>query len=127
MKKTKHGTKVLSPILRAMRLRNTNGHGARARWSQYQSLLDSAALSIIETDLSGRIVDCSSVLANLLRLDPKKIKHRKFSTLVSEKCRSKEVTTSGEVLERGSTDEYEIELVKEDGTVFPVAIKKWRL
>ncbi|HLN82900.1 MAG TPA: PAS domain-containing protein, partial [Candidatus Binatia bacterium] len=89
------------------------------RWSHYQSLLDSAALSIVETDLSGRIVDCKPVLANLLRAGPDKIKHRKFSTLVSEKWRSKEIATSAEVLERGSTDEYEIELIKEDGTVFP--------
>ena len=125
MKKTKPTTKKFSPLLRSTRPRSTNGNGVRARWSQYQSLLDSAALSIVETDLSGRIVDCNPVLANLLRVGPQKVKQRKFSTFVSEKSRSKEIATGAEVLERGSTDEYELELIREDGTVFPVAIKKW--
>ena len=125
MKKTKLTPRKSSPLFRSTRPRTTNGNGVRARWSQYQSLLDSAALSIVETDLSGRIVDCNPVLANLLRVGPQKVKQRKFSTFVSEKSRSKEIATGAEVLERGSTDEYELELIREDGTVFPVAIKKW--
>ena len=125
MKKTKLTPRKSSPLFRSTGPRSTNGNGVRARWSQYQSLLDSAALSIVETDLSGRIVDCNPVLANLLRVGPQKVKQRKFSTFVSEKSRSKEIATGAEVLERGSTDEYELELIREDGTVFPVAIKKW--
>jgi diguanylate cyclase (GGDEF)-like protein/PAS domain S-box-containing protein len=125
MKKTKRTTKIFSSLDRSTRPRSTNGNGARARWSQYHSLLDSATLSIVETDLSGRIVDCNPVLANLLRSAPEKVKHRKFVTLASEKSRSKEIATRDEVLERGSTDEYEIELMREDGTAFPVIIKKW--
>ena len=125
MKKAKRTTKIFSSLDRSTRPRSTNGNGARARWSQYHSLLDSATLSIVETDLSGRIVDCNPVLANLLRSAPEKVKHRKFFTLASEKSRSKEIATRDEVLERGSTDEYEIELVREDGTAFPVIVKKW--
>jgi|GEM_PF-1080619 len=125
MKKAKRTTKIFSSLDRSTRPRSTNGNGARARWSQYHSLLDSATLSIVETDLSGRIVDCNPVLANLLRSAPEKVKHRKFVTLASEKSRSKEIATRDEVLERGSTDEYEIELMREDGTAFPVIIKKW--
>ena len=125
MKKAKRTTKIFSSLDRSTRPRSTNGNGARARWSHYHSLLDSATLSIVETDLSGRIVDCNPVLANLLRSAPEKVKHRKFFTLASEKSRSKEIATRDEVLERGSTDEYEIELMREDGTAFPVIIKKW--
>jgi len=125
MKKAKRTTKIFSSLDRSTRPRSANGNGARARWSQYHSLLDSATLSIVETDLSGRIVDCNPVLANLLRSAPEKVKHRKFVTLASEKSRSKEIATRDEVLERGSTDEYEIELMREDGTAFPVIIKKW--
>jgi len=125
MKKTKPTTKKFSPLLRSTRPRSTTGNGVRARWSQYQSLLDSAALSIVETDLSGRIVNCNPVLANLLRAGPEKVKQHKFSTFVSEKSRSKEVATNAEVLDRGSTNDYELELVREDGTVLPVAVKKW--
>src|ERR1044071_7999648 len=113
MKKAKRTTKIFSSLDRSTRPRKTNRTGARARWSHYHSLLDSATLSIVETDLSGRIVDCNPVLANLLRSAPEKVKHRKFFTLASEKSRSKEIATRDEVLERGSTDEYEIELVRE--------------
>ena len=123
MKKAKRATKILSSTVRTALRQSTNG--MRARWSQYQCLLDSAALSIVETDLSGRIIDCNPVLANLLCSGLEKIKHHKFSTLVPEKWRQKEIDTSAEVVERGSTDEYEIELLREDGTIFPVAIKKW--
>jgi diguanylate cyclase (GGDEF)-like protein/PAS domain S-box-containing protein len=61
----------------------------------------------------------------LLRAGPEKVKQRKFSTFVSEKSRSKEIATNTEVLERGSTNDYELELIREDGTVLPVAVKKW--
>ena len=123
MKKMKPGIRKSSAGVPAAASRSANR--IRGRWSHYQSLFDSAALSIIETDLSGRIIDCNPGLANLLLASPETFKRRKFTKLVSDKWRAKEMSTNAEVAERGSIEEYEIELMKEDSSVIPVAIKKW--
>jgi len=123
MKKAKGGSKLLSTGLVASR--NPSKNGVVARPSHYQSLFDSATLSIVETDLAGHIIDCNPALARLLLGDEEDFKERPFVSLVSTEWHAKEESTRKEVIEHGIADEYEIELLRKDGTVFPVAIKKW--
>src|SRR5574338_527675 len=123
MKKAKRETRVFSGGVSAAAGRSAK-RVRGGRWSRYQSLFDSAALSIIETDLSGRIIDCNPGLANQLLTNPEAFTQLNFAELVSDRWRAREAAATAEVVERGSTGEYEIELMKEDGTVLPVAIKK---
>ena len=46
-------------------------------------------------------------------------------SFLPQKWHEKEDATRAEVLKNGVTDEYRVELRKNDGTVFPVVIKKW--
>jgi diguanylate cyclase (GGDEF)-like protein/PAS domain S-box-containing protein len=123
MKRARRGANVLSNASTVSPNRGDSGAGPRP--SNYQSLFDSAALSIIEIDLSGRIIDCNPALASLLLSDPQDFKDRKFLSLVADRWHAKEESTNAEVVECGITGEYEIELLTKDGTEFPVAVKKW--
>jgi len=51
----------------------------------YQSLFDTAVLSIVQTDLDGRIVDCNPAAAQMLLVNPEDIREREFLSLVPDK------------------------------------------
>src|SRR5438094_10601975 len=99
MKKVKRGSKLVSTGLAATRSHGKNGVVARP--SHYQSLFDSASLSIIETDLAGHIIDCNPALARLLLGDEEDFKERRFVSLVSTAWHAKEESTRKEVIEHG--------------------------
>jgi diguanylate cyclase (GGDEF)-like protein/PAS domain S-box-containing protein len=124
MKKMKRGRpKVITNRFAASR--NQDLKQNLAKQSHYQSLFDSAAFSIVETDLSGKIIDCNPALARMLLASQDDFRACKILSLMPNKWHEKEESTRAEVIENGVTDEYQIELRKSDGTVFPVAVKKW--
>ncbi len=90
----------------------------------YRSFFDSA-LSVVQTDLAGRILDCNPRLATMLLAGQEDIKARKFASLVADPWRAKEEEARAEVLKNGVTEEYEIELKKADGAIISVVVKKW--
>jgi len=123
MKKMKRGPKLIANRFLASRDRDSNRD--LAKQSHYQSLFNSVAFSIVETDLTGRIVDCNPALARMLLANQDDFRACKILSLMPNKWHEKEESTRADVIDNGVTDEYEIELRKSDGTVFPVAIKKW--
>ena len=123
MKKMKRGPKLIANQFLASRDRDSNQY--LAKQSHYQSLFNSVAFSIVETDLTGRIVDCNPALARMLLANQDDFRACKILSLMPNKWHEKEESTRADVIDNGVTDEYEIELRKSDGTVFPVAIKKW--
>jgi diguanylate cyclase (GGDEF)-like protein/PAS domain S-box-containing protein len=90
-----------------------------------RSVLDSAALSFIETDLSGIIIDCNPSLARMLLATQEDFKNRNVESLVPKKWHDKEQAKRDQLIKSGVTDEYAIELCRKDGTVLPVTVKKW--
>jgi diguanylate cyclase (GGDEF)-like protein/PAS domain S-box-containing protein len=96
-----------------------------AKPSQDRSLFDSAALSFVETDLSGTIIDCNPALARMLLARQDEFKDSNLSSLIPKKWHDKEEAKRAQLIKSGVTDEYEIELCKTDGTALPVTIKKW--
>src|SRR5688572_19226344 len=124
MKKIKHWPKVITNQA-VPASRDADPKQDLAKQSHYQSFFYSPAFSIVETDLTGRIIDCNPALASMLLASQEDFKASKIASLIPKKWHEKEESTRAEVIENGVTDEYEIELRKSDGTVFPVAIKKW--
>jgi diguanylate cyclase (GGDEF)-like protein/PAS domain S-box-containing protein len=82
-------------------------------------------LSLVETDLEGTIIDCNPALAQMLAARLEEFKGRKFLRLVPEKWHAIEAATQNGVIQKGVTEEYQLELCRKDGTVFPAMIKKW--
>ncbi len=91
---------------------------------QQASFFDSA-LSVVQTDLAGRILDCHPRLAGMLLAGEEEIKARRFSDFVADKWRRVEEDARAEVIKHGVTEEYAIELKKADGALAPVVVKKW--
>ena len=123
MKKPKRKPKVITNRFQASL--NQGSKQDLAKQSHYQSLFNSVAFSIVETDLSERIIDCNPALAGMLQARQEDFRACKILSLMPNKWHEKEESTRAEVIENGVTEEYEIELRKSDGTIFPVAIKKW--
>jgi len=123
MKKMKRGSKLITNRFLASRDQDSNQD--LSKQSHYQSLFNSVAFSIVETDLTGRIVDCNPALARMLLANQDDFRACKLLSLMPNKWHEKEESTRAEVIDNGVTDEYEIELRKSDGTAFPVAVKKW--
>jgi diguanylate cyclase (GGDEF)-like protein/PAS domain S-box-containing protein len=99
--------------------------GAQETSSFYESLFDTAALGIVQTDLAGRIVDCNPAAAQMLLANQEDIREREFLSLVPDPWHGKEEATTAEAIKSGVTGEYEIELRRVDGAAFTAAIKKW--
>lgn len=89
------------------------------------SLFDSAALSFIETDLNGRIIECNSALARMLGATQEDFNERNLASLMPEVWREQDEARTTRLIQSGATDEYEIELCRKDGTALPVLIRKW--
>jgi len=90
-----------------------------------RSVFDSAALSFIETDMNGKILDYHPSLARMLLAGQEDLKGCNVASLVSKKWQGIEEAKRVRLIDNGATDEYEIELNKSDGTAFPVSVKKW--
>jgi diguanylate cyclase (GGDEF)-like protein/PAS domain S-box-containing protein len=123
MKKSKSTTEPGAS--RPSELPKDGSHDSAATQSTYRSLIDSVALSFVETDLEGTIIDCNPALAQMLAARLEEFKGRKFLRLVPEKWHESEAASRSEVIQNGVTEEYEIELCRKNDTVFPAMIKKW--
>src|SRR4030095_160237 len=111
-----------------VQLASTSEPGSRSRnlsegAAPYRSFFDSA-LSVVQTDLAGRILDCTPRLCATLLADQEDIKARKFTSFVADPWRAKEEEGRAEVLKNGVTEEYEIELEKADGAMSSVVAKQ---
>jgi diguanylate cyclase (GGDEF)-like protein/PAS domain S-box-containing protein len=103
---------------------HSNGRTQQKNSEPHDSLFDSA-LSVIQTDLAGRILDCNPRLAGMLLAEEEEIKTRKFSSFVVDKWRRAEEDARAEVIKNGVTEEYEIDLKKADGSLARAVVKKW--
>ena len=95
-------------------------HRADDRW-----LFDSAALSFAETDLAGRIIECSPALAQMLGATQEDFNERNLASLMPEIWLEQDEARTTRLIRSGATEEYQIELRKHDGAVLPVRVRKW--
>lgn len=123
MKKIKRASSVRASRSTSLRQRVANKSVAKPAYDR--SVFDSLALSFIETDLSGRIIDCNPSLERMLLARQEDFKECNIASLVPKKWHDKEETKRVQLIKGGVTDEYEIEFCRTDGTVLPVTVKKW--
>jgi len=123
MKKTKRASSVRASRSTSLRPRVAKKSVAKPAYDR--SVFDSAALSFIETDLSGTIIECNPSLERMLLAKQEDFKDCNVASLVPKKWHDKEEAKHVQLIKSGATDEYEIELYKKDGTALPVTVKKW--
>ena len=82
--------------------------------------------SIVETDLSGRIINPNPVVRRLAPASASKIKHRKFSPWSPKiGAQKRSLPAPAEVLNGAVRTSMKSSWSKKVGAGFPVAIKKW--
>lgn len=93
---------------------------------RYRGLYDSSKDGIISVDLDGKFMECNQAFAEMLDYTKEQLYQLTYWDLISEKWHETQAKIVGEqVLTRGYSDEYEIEGIKNDGTIFPVSLRVW--
>ncbi len=93
----------------------------------YQNLFDSLKDGIIITDLEGKILDANQAYLDMLRYTKKQLKRLSYQQLTPKKWQKvEEDIVKSQIMKRGYSDEYEKELIRIDGSVFPVTIRVWQ-
>jgi len=93
---------------------------------RYRGLYDSSKDGIISVDLDGKLMECNQAFAEMLDYTKEQLYQLTYWDLISEKWHETQAKIVGEqVLTRGYSDEYEIEGIKNDGTIFPVSLRVW--
>ena len=89
---------------------------------RYRQLYEGATDGILATDMEGCILDFNSAFVELLGYSPKELRSKSFIDLTPEKYRKLEQAIIAQILKKGSSDIYEKEFIKKDGTLIPVEI-----
>ena len=93
---------------------------------KYRSLYESSKDGIAFADMQGRVIDANQAYLGMLGYMRKEVVRLTYQQLTPEKWHDTEADiVKNQVVVRGYSDEYEKELVKKDGTVFPITIRAW--
>ncbi len=93
---------------------------------KYRSLYESSKDGIAFADMQGRVIDANQAYLGMLGYMRKEVVKLTYQQLTPEKWHDTEADiVKNQVVVRGYSDEYEKELVKKDGTVFPITIRAW--
>ncbi|MFX1465336.1 MAG: PAS domain S-box protein [Promethearchaeota archaeon] len=93
---------------------------------RYRGLYESSKDGIISVDMDGKIMECNQAFAEMLDYTKEELYQLTYWNLISENWHETQAKIFNEqVLKRGFSDEYEIEGIKKDNTVFPVSLRVW--
>ncbi len=93
---------------------------------KYRGLFDSSLDAIALCDMDGRWIDANPACLKLLDYPRKELSGRTYQELTPEKWRPQEQQIiSEQAAERGLSSEYEKELIRKNGEVFPVSLRTW--
>ena len=93
---------------------------------EHRSLFSSITDGVIMVDIAGNILGCNNASLDMLGYTNDEIKKMSYQQLTPEKWHQMDADIfENQVKAYGCADEYEEELVRKDGTVFPVSVKAW--
>ena len=92
----------------------------------YQALFQTSRNGLVFLDPEGRIVEANEAFLQMVGYTEKELSDLSFRDLMSDHWAEREAEiVDRQVKERGFTDEYEKELLRKDGSVFPVMARTW--
>jgi PAS domain S-box-containing protein len=93
---------------------------------RYRGLYESSKDGIISVDMDGKLTVCNQAFAEMLDYTKEELYQLTYWDLISEHWHETQAKIVNEqVLTRGYSDEYEIEGIKKDKTIFPVSLRVW--
>jgi PAS domain S-box-containing protein len=93
---------------------------------RYRGLYESSKDGIISVDMDGKLMVCNQAFAEMLDYTKEELYQLTYWDLILENWHELQAKIVAEqVLTRGYSDEYEIEGIKKDKTIFPVSLRVW--
>ena len=93
---------------------------------RYRALFETMRDGVIYADMEGRIIECNQAYADMLGYSRDELKGMAYQQLTPEEWHEMEdEIVKEDIMKEGYSDLYEKELLRKDGTVFPVNIRVW--
>ena len=93
---------------------------------RYRGLYESSIDGIVSMDMEERVVEYNQAFENMLGFPFRTVLELNYRSLIPTKWHDKIAKIIKEqIFLRGYSDEFEIELLKNEGTAFPVSVRMW--
>jgi PAS domain S-box-containing protein len=93
---------------------------------RYRGLFESSIDGIAIADLDGKFMDCNQAFADMHGYTKEELYQLTFPELTPSKWHDLQAKIRTEqLLPRGYSDEFEIERIKKDRTIFPASLRVW--
>jgi len=113
-------------IVRDISVRKKVEDALRDSEARYRGLFESSMDGIISTDFEGNILECNQAFADMHGYSKQELIGFNYQELIPAKWRNTIKTiVSEQIIERRYSDEYELEHIKKDGTIFSVSGRGW--
>jgi PAS domain S-box-containing protein len=116
--------RLMSEFLGVMVARHRAGKALRASELRYRRLYDSIRDACVVVDMNGRIQDCNRAYEEMLGYTRDELLSLTYVEVTPEKWHAFEAKlVTEEIVPHGSSDVYEKEYRRKDGTIFPVELR----
>jgi len=113
-------------IVRDITERNQAEQALREGEERYRGLYESSIDGIASFDSEQNLLDCNQAFADMLGYTKEEISNLTTDDLVPSKWVEKiKQIFYEQTIPQGYSDEYEVEGIKKDGTIFPVSVRSW--
>ncbi len=93
---------------------------------RYRGLYESSIDGIVSTNLEGNIIDCNQALADMIGYTKQELNKMNYFELIPYKWHAKILTLfTNQIIQRGYSEEFETEGIRNDGIIFPVSTRGW--
>ncbi|MCP4343981.1 MAG: PAS domain S-box protein [Desulfobacterales bacterium] len=99
----------------------------RASEKKYRELYEGSRDGWASTDMDGRFQECNSGFLEMLGYTPKELQTLTFLKITPEKYLNDSKLFIKQVLKRGYSDVFETELIRKDGSIFPVELRAYMI
>ncbi len=118
--------RMLSDLQREVTERKQVEELLRKSEAKYHTLFESSKDGIAFSDMEGNLLDVNQAFLDMLGYTVEEIRELTNKQLTPRKWHETEANiVKNQIMARGYSDEYELEYIKKDGTVFPIAIRAW--
>jgi PAS domain S-box-containing protein len=113
-------------IVRDISARKKVEDALRDSEARYRGLFESSMDGIVSADFKGNILECNQAFADIHGYSKQELLGFNYQELIPAKWRNTIKTIVNEqVIKRRYSDEYEIEHIRKDGTIFSVSGRRW--
>jgi PAS domain S-box-containing protein len=97
----------------------------KSSMKRYQELIEGSHDGYIMTDMEDKIIEYNTTFKNMTGYTEKELKNKKLGELSPEEWHKKIDEINRQVLKNGYSEIYEKEIIRKDGRIIPVELRKY--